>query len=69
MWTHEGVKMQACMHQDLYSHSYACIEHNGSGVELRTLNYENPGANPGCGVKTLGKFLYSTMLQFTELNK
>ena len=22
------------------------IEHNGSGVELRTLDYENPGSNP-----------------------
>ena len=29
---------------------------SGSGVELRTLDYENPGSNPGCGVKTLGKF-------------
>ena len=28
----------------------------GSGVELGTLDYENPGLNPGCGVKTLGKF-------------
>ena len=22
------------------------VEHNGSGVELRTLKYENPGSNP-----------------------
>ena len=22
------------------------VEHNGSGAELRTLNYENPGSNP-----------------------
>ena len=22
------------------------VEHNGSGVELRTLSYENPGSNP-----------------------
>ena len=41
----------------------------GSGVELRTLDYENPGSNPGCGVKTLGKFFHSTLLQFTQLNK
>ena len=32
------------------------VERSGSGVELRTLDYENPGSNPGCGVKTLGKF-------------
>ena len=32
------------------------VECNGSGVELRTLDYENPGSNPGCGVKTLGSF-------------
>ena len=31
-------------------------ERSGSGVELRTIDYENPGSNPGCGVKTLGKF-------------
>ena len=33
------------------------VERNDSGVELRTLDYENPGSNPGCGVKTVGKFL------------
>ena len=31
------------------------VERNGSGVELRTLDYENPGSNPGCGVKNLGQ--------------
>ena len=45
------------------------VERSGSGVELRTLDYENPGSNPGCGVKTLGKFFHSTLLQFTQLNK
>ena len=45
------------------------VERSGSGVELRTLDYENPGSNPGCGVKTLGKFFYSTLLQFTQLNQ
>ena len=35
------------------------ILRSGSGVELRTLDYENPGLNPGCGVKTLGKFFHS----------
>ena len=45
------------------------IERNGSGVELRTLDYENPGSNPGCDVKTLGKFFLSTLLQFIQLNK
>ena len=25
-------------------------ERSGSGVELRTLDYENPGSNPSCGV-------------------
>ena len=29
------------------------VERSGSGVEL---DYENPGSNPGCGAKTLGKF-------------
>ena len=24
----------------------SCPMHNGSGVELQTLNYENPGSNP-----------------------
>ena len=45
------------------------VERSGSGVELRTLDYENPGSNPGCGVKTLGKFFHSTLLQFTQLFK
>ena len=44
------------------------VERSGSGVELRTLDNENPGSNPGCGVKTLGKFFHSTLLQFTQLN-
>ena len=44
-------------------------ERSGSGVELRTLDYENPGSNPGCGVKTLGKCFHSTLLQFIQLNK
>ena len=48
---------------------YTAIERSGSGVELRTLDYENPGSNPGCGDKTLGKFFHSTLLQFTQLNK
>ena len=41
------------------------VERNGSGVELRTLDYENPGSNPGSDAKTLGKFFHSTLLQFT----
>ena len=45
------------------------LEHSGSGVELRTLGYEDPGSNPGCGVKTLGKFFHSTLLQLSQLNK
>ena len=44
------------------------VERSGSGVELRTLDYENPGSNPGCDVKTLGKFFHSTLFQFTQLN-
>ena len=42
---------------------------DGSAVELRTLDYENRGSNDDCGVKTLGKFFHSTLLQFTQLNK
>ena len=45
------------------------LERSGSRVELRTLDYENPGSNPGCGVRILGKFFHSTLLQFTHLNK
>ena len=48
---------------------YCNVERSGSGVELRTLDYENPGSNPGCCVKTLGKFFHSTLLQYTQLNK
>ena len=46
-----------------------CMERSGSGVELRTLDYENPGSNHGCGAKTFGRFFHSTLLQFTQLNK
>ena len=49
--------------------NYYTVERSGSGVGLRTLDYESPGSNPGCGVKTLGKFFHSTLLQFTQLNK
>ena len=52
---------------DLLLHYF--VESSGSGVGLRTLDYENPGSNPGCGVKTLGKFFHSTLLQFTQVNK
>ena len=45
------------------------IERSGSGVELRNLDYENPGSNHGCGVETLGMFFHYTLLQFTQLNK
>ena len=47
------------------------VERSGSGVELRTLDYENPGSNPGCGVKTLGKFcsLYIAPVHSAELNE
>jgi len=45
------------------------VERSGSGVELRTIDYENLGSNPCCGVKSLGKFVHSTSLQFTQLYK
>ena len=32
-----------------------CIA-QGSGVELRTLDYDEPGSNPVCSIKILGKF-------------
>ena len=48
---------------------WVLVERSGSGVELRTLDYENPGSNPGCGIKTLGKVFHSTLLQFTQLNQ
>ena len=43
------------------------VERNGSGVELRTLDYKNPGLNPV--LHTLGKFVHSTLLQFIQLYK
>ena len=49
--------------------SHMFVVRSDSGVELRTLDYENPGSDPGCGVKTLGKLFHSTLLQFTQLNK
>ena len=49
--------------------SQRTVECSVSGVELQTLDYENTGSNPGCGVKTLGKFFHSTLLKFTQLYK
>ena len=47
------------------------VERNGSGLELRILDYENPGSIRilCCGVKTLGKLLHSTLLHFSQLYK
>ena len=41
------------------------VERSGSGVELRTLDYENPGSNPVLWCK----FFHSMLLQFTQLYK
>ena len=57
------------VNQSTHDHVASSVERSGSGVEFRTLEYENTGSNPGCGVKTLGKFFHSTLLQFTQLNK
>ena len=35
------------------------VKRNCSGVELRTLDYANPGSNPVLRCKTLGKFFHS----------
>ena len=48
---------------------YFYVERHGSEVALRSLDYENPGSNPGWGVKTLGKYFHSTLLQVTQLFK
>ena len=64
------VNLHYCLYlrsECLYSVTH--VERSGSGVELRTLHYENPGSNPDSGVKTLGKCFHSTLLQFTQLNK
>ena len=45
------------------------VERSGAVAQLRTLDYENPDSNPGCGVTTLRKFFHSTLFQFTQLNK
>ena len=43
-----------------------CLERNDSGVEFPTLDYGNPGLILCCGVKTLGKFFHSTLLQLYQ---
>ena len=45
------------------------VQRSGSGVELRTLDKEDPGSNPVLPCKTLGKFVHSTLLQFSQLIK
>ena len=45
------------------------VERSGLGVELQTLNYDNPGSNPVLQCETLGQFFYSTLLQFTQLEE
>ena len=35
---------------ELFMYIARLSERSGSGVEFRTLDYENPGSNPGCGV-------------------
>ena len=64
-----GHDNKVCYTPNCTRHTYSTPERSDSGVELRTLDYENPGSNPGCGVKSLGKFFHSTLLQFTQLNK
>ena len=48
---------------------FATVESNVSVVELRTLDYENMFRVMCCGVKTLGKWFLSALLQFTQLYK
>ena len=57
------VFVRVCLHVDL-----TLVGHSGSGVELRTLDYENPGSNLGCGVLNLGQVfsLYIAPLHSTE---
>ena len=62
----DALKSQLAKVRRLFTHFVEC---SYSGVELRTLDYENPGLNPGCGIKTLGKYFHSTLLQFTQLFK
>ena len=49
--------------------SHSLVERSGSGVELRTLDYENTGSNPAAVVKPWASFVHSKLLQFTQLNK
>ena len=51
-------------------HMLKLLERSGSGVELQTIAYENPGMNPvlWC-LNPLGKFFNSPLLQFTQLYK
>ena len=58
----ESVEVNVLKRDSLYVYvnGMFLVERSGSGVELRTLDYENPGSNPGCVVKTLGKFFHST---------
>ena len=43
-----GVSCHSRSHQPYqpFSHFPALVERSGSGVELQTLNYENPSSNP-----------------------
>ena len=45
------------------------FERSGSGIDIRTLDRENPSSNLVLRYKTFGKFVHSTLLQFTQLYK
>ena len=71
MYSYPNSVFQLCVIPEEKNINCACIlvERSGSGGELRTIDYDNPGSNPGCGVKTLGKLFHSTLFQFTQLNQ
>ena len=63
---HLHVTAQLTLHHGhaTYTHqvNINIVECSGSGVELRTLDYENPGSNPGCGVKGQDFSLYIALV-------
>ena len=45
------------------------VERSGSGVELRTLDYENPGSNPVLRCLNLGQVFSLYIAELTRLYK
>ena len=58
--------LKLCFIQPLCS-NVSCVVAQWLRVELRSLDWEDPGSNPALPCITLGKFFHSVLLQFTQL--